>query len=120
MNSHYTPIKRNNIYNQLFVFNWPAVITLIVNTIMQSGAFDYTHSVHSVAFVTLVIEHCLTAFFDVSNHQRSLISVTAFSKLVSEMSNSVRGYQTRVLRFQIHVHANCSHDGLSNPYTCIR
>ena len=80
MNSHYTPIKRNNIYNQLFVFNWPAVITLIVNTIMQSGAFDYTHSVHSVAFVTLVIEHCLTAFFDVSNHQHSLISVTAFSK----------------------------------------
>ena len=92
MNSHYTPIKRNDIDNQLFIFNWPAVITLIVNTITQSGAFDYTQSVHSVAFVTLVIEHCLTAFFDVSNHQHSLISVTAFSKLVSEMSNSVRGY----------------------------
>ena len=39
-----------------------------------------------------MIEHCLTAFFDVSNHQHSLISVTAFSKLVSEMSNSVRGH----------------------------
>ena len=92
MNSRYTPMKRNDIDNQLFTFNWPAVITLIVNTITQSGAFDYTQSVHSVAFVTLVIEHCLTAFFDVSNHQHSLISVTAFSKLVSQMSNSVRGY----------------------------
>ena len=88
MNSQYTPIKRNNIDNQLFTFNWPAVITLIVNTITQSGAFDYTLSVRSGAFVTLVTEHCLTAFFDVSNHQQSLISVTAFSKLVSEMSNS--------------------------------
>ena len=57
---------------------------LIVNTITQSGAFDYTQSVRSGAFVTLVIEHCLTAFFDVSNHQHSLISVTAFSKLVNE------------------------------------
>ena len=90
MNSHYTPIKRNDIDNQLFTFNRPAVITLIVNTIMQSGAFDYTQSVHSGAFVTLVTEHCLAAFFDKSNHQHSLISVTAFSKLVSEMSNSVR------------------------------
>ena len=84
-------IKRN-IDNQLFTFNLPAVITLIVNTITQSGAFDYTQSVRSGDFVTLVIEHCLTAFFDVSNHHHSLISVTAFSKLVSEMSNSVRGY----------------------------
>ena len=67
MNSHYTPIKRNNIDNQLFTFNWPAVITLVVNTTTQSGAFDYTQSVHSVALVTLVIEHCLTAFFDVIN-----------------------------------------------------
>ena len=57
---------------------------LIVNTITQSGAFDYTQSVRSGAFVTLVIEHCLTAFFDVSNHQYSLISVTTFSKLVNE------------------------------------
>ena len=65
---------------------------LTVSTITQSGAFDYTQSVLSGAFVILVIEHCLTAFFDVSNHQHSLISVTAFSKLVSEMSNSVRGY----------------------------
>ena len=52
---------------------------------MQSGAFDYTQSVRNGTFVTLVIEQCLTAFFDVSNHQHSLISVTAFSKLVSEM-----------------------------------
>ena len=58
MNSHYTPIKRNDIDDQLFTFNWPAVITLIVNTIMQSGAFDYTQSVRSGAFVILVIEHC--------------------------------------------------------------
>ena len=65
---------------------------LIVNTNTQSGTFDYTQRVSSRAFVTLVIEHCLTAFFDVSNHHHSLISVTAFSKLVSEMSNSVRGY----------------------------
>ena len=57
---------------------------------MQSGAFDYTQSVRSGAFVILVIEHCLTAFFDVSNHQHSLISVTAFSKLMWEMSNSVK------------------------------
>ena len=70
--------------NQLFTFNWPAVIMLIVNTITQSGAFDYTQSVRSGTFVTLVIEHCLTAFFDVSNHQHSLISVTTFSKLVNE------------------------------------
>ena len=84
MNSHYTPIKRNDIDNHLFTLNWPAVIMLIVNTITQSGAFDYTHSVHCGAFVTLVIEHCLTAFFDVSNHQHSLISVTTFSKLVNE------------------------------------
>ena len=68
MNSHNTLIKRKNIDNQVFTFNWPAVITLIVNTITQSGAFDYTQNVHSVAFVTLVTEHCLTAFFDVSNH----------------------------------------------------
>ena len=102
MNSYYTPIKRNDIDNQPFTL------------------FDYTESVHSVAFVTLVTEHFLTAFFDVSNHQHSLISVTAFSNFVSEMSNSVRGYLTWVCRFQIHVHANCSHDGLSNPYTCIR
>ena len=87
MNSQYTPIKRNNIDNQLFTFNWPVVIMLIVNTITQSCAFDYTQIVHSVAFVTLVIEHCLTEFFDFSNHQHSLISLTAFSKLVSEMSN---------------------------------
>ena len=92
MNSHYARIKRNDINNQLFTFNWPPVITLTVNTITQSGAFDYTQSVHCGAFVTLVIEHCLTAFFGVSNHQHSLISVTASSKLVSEMSNSVRGY----------------------------
>ena len=92
MNSHYTPIKRNDIDNELFSFNWPAVIALIINTITQSGAFDYTQSVCSGAFVTLVIEHCLTTFFDVSNHQHSLISVTAFSKLVSDMSNSIRGY----------------------------
>ena len=59
---------------------------------MQSGAFDYTQSVRSGAFVTLVINHCLTTFFHVSNHQHSLISVAAFSKLVWEMSNSVRGY----------------------------
>ena len=78
MNSHYTAIKRNNIDNQLFTFNWPAVITLIVNTITQSSAFDYTQSVRSGVFVTLVIEHCLTAFFDVSKHHHSLISVTAF------------------------------------------
>ena len=114
MNSHYTPIKRNDINNQLFTFNWPAVITLIINTITQSGAFDYTKSVRSGAFVTLEIEHCLMAFFDVSNHQHSLISVTAFSKLVSE------GILTRVRRFQIHVHTSCSHNGLSNLYTCIR
>ena len=87
MNSHYTPVKHNNIDNQLFTFNWPAEITL-VNTITQSGEFDYTQSVRSSAFVTLVIEHCITAFFDVSYHHHSLISVTAFSKLVSEMSNS--------------------------------
>ena len=120
MNSRYTPVKRNDIDNQLFTFNWPAVITQIVNTITQSSVFDYTQSVRSVAFVTLVIEHCLTAFFDVSNHQHSLISVTAFSKVVSQISNSVRGYLNRVSRFQIHVHASCGHDGLSNPYTCIR
>ena len=84
MNSHYKPIKRNDIDNQLFTFNWPAVIMLIVNTITQSGAFDYIQSVRSGAFVTLVIEHCLTAFFDVSNHQHSLISITTFSKLVNE------------------------------------
>ena len=58
MNSHYTPIKRNDIDDQLFTFNWPAVIMLIVNTITQSGAFDYTQSVRSGAFVILVIEHC--------------------------------------------------------------
>ena len=58
MNSHYTPIKRNDIDNKLLTFNWPAVITLTVNTIMQSGAFDYTQSVRSGTFVTLVIEHC--------------------------------------------------------------
>ena len=98
MNSHYAPIKRNDIDNQLFTFNCPAVITLIVNTIMQSGAFNYTQSVHRVAFVTLVIEHCLTAFFDV-NHQHSLISVTVFSKLVSEMNNSVRGYLNSSMSF---------------------
>ena len=70
MNSQYTPIKRNNIDNQLFTLNWPAVITLIVNAITQSGVFDYTQSVRSGAFVTLGIEHCLTAFFYVSiiNH----------------------------------------------------
>ena len=33
MKSHSIPIKRNDIDNQLFTFNWPAVITLIVNTI---------------------------------------------------------------------------------------
>ena len=42
MNSHYTPIERNDIDDQLFIFNWPAVMTLTVNTIMQSGMFDYT------------------------------------------------------------------------------
>ena len=31
--SHSIPIKRNNNDNQLFTFNWPAVITLIINTI---------------------------------------------------------------------------------------
>ena len=45
---------------------------LIVNTITQSGAFDYTQSVRSGAFVTLGIEHCLTAFCDVRNHQQLL------------------------------------------------
>ena len=65
---------------------------LIVNTITQSVAFDYTQSVRRGAFVTSVIEHCLMVFSDVSNHQHSLISFTAFSKLMSEMSNSVRGY----------------------------
>ena len=50
---------------------------LIVNTITQSG---YTQSVHSVTIVTLMIEHCLTVFFDVSDHQHSLISVADFSK----------------------------------------
>ena len=84
MNSHYTPIKRNDIDKQLFTFKWPAVITLIVNTITQLGAYDYTQSVRSVAFVHLVIEHCLTALFELSNHQHSLISVIAVSKLVSE------------------------------------
>ena len=58
---------------------------VIVNTITQSG---YTQSVHSVTIVTLMIEHCLTVFFDVSDHQHSLISVADFSKLVSEMNNS--------------------------------
>ena len=114
MNSHYIAIKHNDINDQLFTFNWPAVITLIINTITQPGAFDYTQSVRSGAFVTLVVEHCLMAFFDVSNHQHSLISVTAFSKLVSE------SILTRVCRFQIHVHTSCSHNGLSNPYTFIR
>ena len=99
MNSHYTPIKHNDIDDQLFTCNWPAVVTLIINTITQSGKFDYTQSVCSGAFVTLVIEHCLTAFFDVSNHQHSLISVTAFSKLVSDMSNSVRGYLNSSMSF---------------------
>ena len=103
MNSHYTSIKRNDIDNQLFTFNRPAVITLIVNTIMQSGALDYTQRVCSGAFVTLMIEHCLTAFFDVSNHQHSLISVTVFSKLVSEMSILVRG---------------CLNSSTSFPNTC--
>ena len=95
---------------------------LIINTITQSGAFNYTQSVCSGAFVTLVIEHWLTVFLDVSNHQHSLISITTISKLVSDMSNSVRGYlnSSTVCRFQIHVHASCSHNGLSNPYTCIR
>ena len=50
---------------------------LIVNTIMQSGAFDYTESVGSGAFVTLVIEHCLTVFFDVSHHQHSIRWMTS-------------------------------------------
>ena len=31
--SHSIPIKRNDIDNQLFTFNWPTVITLIVHTI---------------------------------------------------------------------------------------
>ena len=31
--SHSIPIKRNDIDNQLFAFNWPAVITLIINII---------------------------------------------------------------------------------------
>ena len=93
MNSHYIPyIKRNDINNQLFSSNWPAVIMLIVNTITQSNAFNYIQSVRSGAFVTLVIEHCSTAFFDVSNQQHSLISVTTFSKLVSEMRNSISRY----------------------------
>ena len=92
---------------------------LIVNTITQSGAFDYTQSVRSGAFKTLVIEHCLTAFFDVSNHQHSLISVTIFSKLVNEQL-SQRVFKLGVRHFQIHVCASCSHDGLSNPYTYIR
>ena len=119
MNSQYTPIKHNDIDNQLFTFNWPAVITLIVNTITQSGAFDYTQSVHSVPFETLVIEHCLTAFFDVSNHQHSTISVRAFSKLVSEMSNSVRGYLNSSTSFP-NICTCSSHDGLSKLYICIR
>ena len=85
----------------------------MVNTIMQSGAFDYIQSVRSGAFVTLVIEHCLTAFFDVSNHQHSLISVTTFSKLVRATQSE--GIYTEVCRYQIHVHTSRSHDGLSNP-----
>ena len=115
MNSHYTPIKHNDIDNQLFTFNWPAVITLIVNTITQSGAVDYTQRVRSRAFVTLVIEHCLTAFFDVS-------FLSQPSQNQCQMSNSVRGYLNSSIRFQIHlhVHASCSHDGLSNPYAWIR
>ena len=51
---------------------------LKVNTITQSGVSNYTQSQRSGAFVTLVIEHCLTAFFEVGNHKHSLISVTAF------------------------------------------
>ena len=31
--SHSIPIKRNDIDNQLFTFNWPTVIILMVNTI---------------------------------------------------------------------------------------
>ena len=31
--SNSIPLKRNDIDNQLFTFNWPTVITLIVNTI---------------------------------------------------------------------------------------
>ena len=47
------PIKRNVIDNLLFTFNWPAVITLIVNTITQSGVFDYTQSARSFGDWTL-------------------------------------------------------------------
>ena len=90
---------------------------LIVNTITQSGAFDYTQSVCSGAFVTLVIEHCLMAFFDVSNHQHFLISVTIFLKLVNEQL-SLRVFKLEYV-ISKDVHASCSHDGLSNLHTCI-
>ena len=93
MKSHYIPIKRNDIDNQLFTFNWPAVITLIINTVTQSGAFDYAQSVRSGAFVTLVIEHCLAAFFDVSNHQHSLISRSLFKISVRNEQLSQRVFK---------------------------
>ena len=77
MNSHYTPIKRNDIDNQLFTFNWPAVITLIVNTITQSGASEYTQSVHSVAYLDTityveVIFHSQHFFSYISLHFNSV------------------------------------------------
>ena len=81
--------------NQLFTFNWPAVITLIVRC---SRLYP---KCTSGTFVTLVIEHCLTAFFDVSNHQHSLISVTAVSKLVTQSEGKLEYVVSKYMYMQV-------------------
>ena len=58
--------KAKEIDNQLFTFNWPAVIALIVNIIRYIWLKPTnTWGRH----LTLMTEHCLTAFFDVNNNQ---------------------------------------------------
>ena len=90
---------------------------LIVNIITQSNVFDYTQSVHRGAFVTLVIEHCLTALFDVSYHQHSLL--LKINVRNEQLSQKVFKLEYVVSKY-MHVLASCGHDGLSNPFTWLR
>ena len=109
-------MKCNSINNQLFTFNWPALITLIVNTFRcvrskpRSTLRRLCNFSDWILFNNVVWCKWSRPFFN-------------FSKLVSEMSNSVRGYLLSVMylhNWLIHVRASCSHNGLSNPHICIR
>ena len=62
-------------------------------------------------------EHCLTAFFDVSYHQHSLL--LKINVRNEQLSQRVSKLEYVVSKY-IHVHASCGQDGLSNPFTWLR